>query len=89
MHNFRDMMTLPNLKQYVYSALQGKEMNTIEAKLNLMQALFLTLQSSPDLEQDNEILCMGQQVFRTLYNGHFNKKMEVSTSAQLLFNKVK
>ena len=81
----RDMMMLPNLKQYIYSALgvQGKEMNTVEAKLNLVQATFLTLQISPDLEQDNDVLCMGQEVFSTLYDGHFNKTMEVCTCAQL------
>ena len=73
-------MTLPNLKQYIYSALgvRGKEMNIIEAKLNLMQTTFLTLQISVDLERDDDILYKAQHVFRTLFTRHFSESVEAS-----------
>ena len=70
-------MTLPNLKQYIYSALGDKspEMTCVEARLNLMQVTFLVLQTSHEL--DDDVLMKGQQVFRTLFSRYFNEKSEV------------
>lgn len=73
-------MTLPNLKQYIYSALgMGEsEMGVVEGKLNIMHSTFLTLQVSPDITSDDEIILKGQYVFRTLFARHFDESMEVS-----------
>ena len=80
-YNRRDVMTLPSLMQYIFSALelQGKEMNTIEAKLNLIQTTFLTLQISSDLERDDDILYKAHHVFRTLFTRHFDESVQAST----------
>ena len=77
-------MTLPNLKQYIYSALgdRSPEMTCVEARLNLMQATFLVLQTSPVL--DDDVLMKGQQVFRTLFGTHFNEKSEVGVMKRYL-----
>ena len=73
-------MILPNLKQYIHSALRkpNEEMRTEEAKMDVMQATFLILQINPDQEQSNDILQKGQQVFKRLYTRHFNEAMEAS-----------
>ena len=72
-------MTLPNLKQNIYSALGvGKEIEEVEGRLNIMQTTFLTLQISPDLSQDEEAVIKGQHIFRTLFSRHFDDTMEVS-----------
>jgi len=73
-------MTLPNLKQYIYSALgvRGKEMGTVEAKLNVMQTTFLTLQISHDLHKDQDLVMKAQVLFRTLFTRHFTEAKEVS-----------
>ncbi len=70
----RDVMTLPNLKQYIYSALGvgGTEIGEVEGRLNIMQTTFLTLQISPDLNQDEEMVIKGQNVFNTLFFRHFD-----------------
>ena len=77
-------MSLPMLKQHVYVALElqqsggsggGKEMEAVEARLNVMQAVFLAFQSSPSLERD--VLLKGQQIFQTLFNRHFTAQLEV------------
>ena len=73
-------MILPNLKQYIHLALgkANKEMRTEEAKMDIMQVTFLVLQINPDVEQNDDILQKGQQVFRTLLTRHFNEAMEAS-----------
>ncbi len=67
-------MTLPYLKQYIYSALGvgGTEIGEVEGRLNIMQTTFLTLQISPDLNQDEEMVIKGQNVFNTLFFRHFD-----------------
>ena len=69
-------MTLPELKQQIYVALepQGNEravIGVVEARLNVMQAVFLAIQSSSLLEED--ILLKGQQIFQKLFSIHFTK----------------
>ncbi len=73
-------MTLPNLKQYIYSALGvgGTEIGEIEGRLNIMQTTFLTLQISPDLNQDEKAVMNGQDVFRALFTRHFDENVEAS-----------
>lgn len=79
----RDMMTLSMLKQNVYMALEpqrsegevGKEMEVLEARLNVMHTVFLVLQTSFSLGDD--ILLKGQQMFQTLANKHFTESLEV------------
>ena len=74
----RDLMTLSAVKNSVYEPLgsgaRGLWM-VVEAKLNVMQAVFLAIQSSPHLGE--EILQKGLQIFQTLLNKHFNKTLEV------------
>ena len=82
-------MCLPSLKQHVYSALNPKAdaaMVTVEARLNVMQTVFLILQTLP--ESSNDLLCKSQQTFQTLFNRHFSVDMEVeyvSKDAQNLY----
>ena len=69
-------MTLSELKQQVYVALepQGSErtgIGMVEAQLNVMQAVFLAIQTCPSLEED--ILLKGQQIFQKLFSMHFTK----------------
>ena len=73
-------MTLPNLKQYIYSALGvgGTEIEEVEGRLNIMQTTFLTLQISPDLSQDEKAVMNGQDVFRALFTRHFDENVEAS-----------
>lgn len=75
----RDVLTLPTLKQYVYLALipGGGRLGTevVEARLNVMHGTFLTLQSSPYL--DDDLLVKGFQVFQTLFTRHFTETLQV------------
>ena len=76
-------MCLPALKQHVYSALNtdaDPDMVTVEAKLNMMQTVFLVLQSHPISSQadPSEVLLIdSQQIFQTLFNRYFDEDMEV------------
>ena len=60
-------------------------MNTVEAKLNLMQTTFLTLQSSSDLQQDKDTVTKAQNIFTILFNRHFNESIEASITILLLW----
>lgn len=64
---------LPPLKQYIYVGLGGSE--EAEAKLNVMQASFLAVQSKDRL--DNDLLLKAQQIFTTLFTRHFNEEHQV------------
>ena len=79
-HTYSDVMTLSELKQQVYVALEpqgsggalvGMRMEVVEARLNVMQAVFLAIQTCPSLEED--ILLKGQQIFQKLFSMHFTK----------------
>ena len=54
---------------------QKSEMEMLEARLNVMQAVFLAIQASPTLDID--ILEKGQHVFQMLINKHFTESLEV------------
>ena len=79
----RDIMCLPSLKQHVYSALSPMaqpEMATVEARLNVMQTVFLALRSFSDptrAEPSETLLADSQKIFHTLFNRHFDVDMEV------------
>ena len=79
----RDIMCLPSLKQHVYSALSPMaqpEMATVEARLNVMQTVFLALRSFLDptrAEPSETLLADSQKIFHTLFNRHFDVDMEV------------
>ena len=68
------MMTLSELKQQVYMALdpQKSEIEMLEARLNVMQAVFLVIQASPTLDVEK-----GKHVFQMLINKHFTESLEV------------
>ena len=70
-------MTLSAIKKIVYGPLgsKGGQRKVVEAKLNLMQTVFLAIQTSPSLGE--EILQKGLYIFRTLLNKHFTKTLEV------------
>ena len=78
-------MTLSMLKQIVHSVLDpqgskegevGKGMEVVEAQLNVMQAVFLAIQTSSSLGADN--LEKGQHLFHLLFNKHFTETLEVT-----------
>ena len=74
----RDLMTLSTVKKSVYEP-QGSEARglwmEVEAKQNVMQAVFLTIQTSPSLEED--ILQKGLHIFQTLLNEYFTTTLEI------------
>lgn len=76
-----DVMNLSVVKQQVSAALTSegervvKGMAVVEARLNVMQAVFAAIQTSPTLEED--ILLKGQQIFHTLLNRNFTEALEV------------
>ena len=54
-----------------------KEVEVVEARLNMMQAVFLAIQASASLGED--ILLKGQKIFQTLFDNHFTETLEVRT----------
>ena len=71
-------MCLPALKQHIYTALlpvASKAMETVEARLNVMQTVFLTLQTKAEPPLD--LLSNAQLIFQTLFNRHFTEDIEV------------
>ena len=76
-------MTVTVLKHYIYLSLSmpeaagtvGLDFNLLEAKLNVMQATFLVLESSPSLNQD--VLDEGLLTFQTLFNRYFKEGVQV------------
>ena len=67
-------MMLPNLKSYIYLALD-EEIREVEAKLNVMQATFLVLQIS---YENDSIILKAHCLFRTLFARHFTETMKAS-----------
>ena len=70
-------MSLSTLKHIIYSSLivsetSGSAILVDEAKLNIMQVTYITLQSKFE-KNDDEI--MGQEVFRSLFNEYHKKVM--------------
>ena len=55
--------------------LQGSGVETLEAKLNVMQAVFLVIQTSLSLKADS--LEKGRGIFLTLFNKYFTEASEV------------
>ena len=53
----------------------GKEVEVLEAQLNVIHAVFLAIQSSTSLRED--ILLKGQKIFQTLLESHFTETLEV------------
>ena len=82
-------MCLPSLKQHVYSALSpGAQpaMAVVEARLNVMQTVFLALRSFSDsarAEPSEPLLADSQKIFHTLFNRHFDVDMEVCASQKI------
>lgn len=77
-------MTLSMLKENVYLALEsqrserggiGEEMKVVEARLNVMHAVFLAIQTSSSLGKD--ILLNAQKIFQALLDRHFTVTLEV------------
>ena len=83
-----DIMTLPTLKDYIYYSLyipapsdgsgQPDGSGHLEARLNVMHTIYLTLLSSPTMSKD--VLLRGQQVFQTLFTRFFKENLEVLIS---------
>ena len=71
-------MNLSTLKCYIYSSLCEHKTDSnhlMKAMLNLMQATYIVLRSSPSL--DEETLIMGMNIFQPLFNRYFKETMEV------------
>ena len=67
----RYMMSMPTLRQQLYSSLsESGDSSVREAMMNVMQAAFVTQQSS-DADE-------GQQVFNTLFSHHFKEAVKVN-----------
>ena len=84
-------MCLPALKQHVYSALSPDAkpgVVTVEARLNVMQTVFLVLQShsiSFQADPSEALLTDAQRIFQTLFNRHFNEDMEVEYKCKIAY----
>ena len=75
-HMNRDVMDLSMLR-HVYAVLESEgELKMVEAKLNVMQTVFLAIQTSLSLGED--ILEKGKQIFQTLFSRHFTDTLEVN-----------
>ena len=76
---YLDIMTLPSLADIISMGLamcdEAADMEQVRAQSNVMQATFAVLQCKPDC--DNEVLNVGQTVFRTLFTKHFKENGEV------------
>ena len=73
-------MTLSAVKKSVYELLgseAGSLWMVVEAKLNVMQTVFMAIQTSPTLEE--EILQKGLHIFQILLNEYFTTTLEVPT----------
>ena len=75
-----DILALPTLKEYIYvcapnSVSGNKEWTEWEAKLNVMQATYLSIGAYPD--QTVEALLMGCKVFKYLLQGYSLNSSEV------------
>ena len=76
-------MCLPSLKQQVYSALSPRAqpaIAVIEARLNVMQTIFLFLRSFSDpTEVEPSVALLGDslRMFETLFHSYFDDNMEV------------
>lgn len=76
----RDVMCLPTIKQHIYTALSpaaSRAMETVEARLNVMQTVFLILQTKAEPTLD--LVNIAHKIFQTLINTHFAKNLEVLT----------
>ena len=77
----RDVMCLPALKQNIYTVLlpaASRAIETVEARLNVIQTVFLTLQTKAEPTPD--LLSSAQQMFQTLFNTHFTEDIEVNST---------
>ena len=70
----RDVMCLPALKQHITAS---RAVETVEAKFNVMQTVFITLQTKA--EPKLELLSNAQQIFQTLFNRHFTEDVKVNS----------
>ena len=77
-------MTLSTVKEYVYMALDPhgseetgveKQMKMVEAQLNVMQTVFLVIETSSSLEAG--ILEKGMDIFHLLFNRYFTVALGV------------
>lgn len=79
----RDMMCLPSLKQQVYSTLSPNfqpAITVMEARLNVMQTIFLFLRSfsnPTEVEPSVVLLRDSLRMFETLFHRYFDDNMEV------------
>lgn len=71
-----DVLVIPTMKLYVYHSLapDSAPVDT-EARLNVMHAVYLCLQTSSNSDEDNQL--KAEQIFQTLFNRHFNEKLTV------------
>lgn len=72
-------MTLPTLKQFIYFSLAPESpaggCGLMEAVMSVMQATYLTLQTTPALDRDG--LAKGQKTFQVLFTRYFNESRKV------------
>ena len=75
------------IKESVYHVTEavdtsGLDFNLLEAKLNVMEATFLVLQSNPSLNKD--ALDEGLHTFQTLFNRYFKEDMQVQKESSCM-----
>ena len=78
---FSDIIVLPTMKQhlYMYISMPGaekKKWREEEAKLDVMQATYLTIRLCPTINQD--AFLQGSQTFQTLFKTFFDGNTDVS-----------
>ena len=72
---FSDVMALPALRRCIYGFCAHKLNASMEALMNIMQAIFLVLRSIPALDVD--MLPNAHQIFSSLYAQYFETEMVI------------
>ena len=68
-------MLIPSLKKGIHEALKSPKLVEIEAKFNVLHAIYLILLSNPQF--DDDLLLKGQSVFKSLLSAYFKENKHV------------
>lgn len=76
---YSDVFVVPMMKKYIYCSLGCDDtFIAMDAGLNIMQAVYICLQTSQSSQLDEDILSKAEHIFQSLLNGHFTERVTVS-----------